>query len=124
MGRLLKALVKLLKGKVKIHIGAPGSGSGVDISLSQARTLLQDTPVQYNIMLGLWKALKAALMALLAFLLATGGIDRFFQLLAENIPNIGIPVYLVPIILGLLKLLQNLIKQALASIPAEVPEEK
>lgn len=121
MGRLLKALLKLLKGKVKIHIGSPG-GAGVDINLSRRMSLVSAESVDYDVLIGLWKAVKAALFTLLAFLLATGGLDKFFETLGSNISSVGLPVWAVPVILAALKLLQNLIKQSLKSVPNKEPE--
>ena len=124
MGRLLKAVLKLLKGKVKIHIGSPG-GPGIDINFDKKPGILPLTsslaeqPVNFNLWIGLWKATKSALLSTLTVLVAAGGIDRFFEVISASIPGLGFPIWSVPVVLAAWTLLRNLVKQSLNSLPKE-----
>lgn len=126
MVRLLKALIKLFKGKIKISIGVPGGGT-VDINLDKKPGIMSlvsapvESPVKFNIWLGLWKAVRGALLGTLVLFLSTGEVDKFFDLLKENISTTGYPAWFILTMTALIPLLRNLIKQALASIPVEKP---
>jgi len=127
MSRLFKALLKLLKGKVKIHIGAPGSTTGIDINFDQQRQMqllaTPNAPVVYNLWNGLWKVTRSALLAVVVILLSSGGLDAFFNSISSGVGTIGLPEYLIPIIAGAITLIRTLIKQALLSIPKDTPTQ-
>lgn len=79
----------------------------------------------YSVLLGLWKALKAAgLAAFTLFLtaLGTGGLDSVFNAFSNGLSEVKLPIYISIALVALLKFLHNLLKQYLASkVPAEVP---
>jgi hypothetical protein len=120
MKSLFKALLKLLKGKVKIHIGSPG-GPGIDINLAQKQGLLgsEKLEMNYSILIGLWKAFRSALFATLALLLASGGLDLFFDNFTSGIGLIGLPTWLVPVLIGVITLVRNFLKQLVNSYTAQ-----
>jgi len=69
-----------------------------------------------------WKVVRSALLAALALLLSSGGLDAFFNSLSTGIGTVGIPIYLIPIIAGLITLIRNWVKQYLASKVVPVPD--
>ena len=71
--------------------------------------------MKYSWLIALKKVLFAALGSVLTLLLASGGLDKFFEVLINGIPGLGLPGYIPVAVVALLKFAHNYIKQYLAS---------
>lgn len=81
-------------------------------------------PENYSWLAGLWKATRGALLASLTLLLAAGGVDAFFDALRNGLGEAGLPIWMIPIVSGLIVFLRNFVKQLLAANKVVPPTEE
>lgn len=70
--------------------------------------------MNYSIVQGLLKGLKSAVVATLAVLAASGGIDIFFNTFTSSLGGLQLPVYVLPLVIGAFSMLRNWLKQYLS----------
>lgn len=71
--------------------------------------------MQFSIPTALWKAIRSALLAGLAVILASGSIDVFFDTMSSQLQPL-IPIATIPIAAAIITFLRNFVKQYLASV--------
>jgi TRAP-type C4-dicarboxylate transport system permease small subunit len=80
-------------------------------------------PATYDWKIAAWKVVRGALMGAVSILLASGGVDVFFNTLSTGIGTLGMPVWMIPVITGAIVFIRNYIKQWLASrVPPVTPD--